>query len=96
MIKGSPGHWGYGLKQRSKTMNIKKFNRRFNTRRKSMERWHNLVIKLHEFEGIVNSYDGASPSEVKALKTIHRKLYECCTMAKEHLKEAENLEGFLR
>ena len=61
-----------------------------------MERWHSVVRKLHEFEGVINFYDGASPNEVKTLKTIHRKLYECCTMAKGHLEEAENLEEFLR
>ena len=74
----------------------RRFNRKFNTRRKSIERWHNIVMKLSEFEGLVNNYDGASPEEIRTLKAIHRKLYECQTVAKEHLREAENIDEFLR
>ena len=55
-----------------------------------MERWHNIVMKLSEFEGIVNNYDGASPGEIRTLKAIHKKLYECQTVAKEHLKEVQS------
>ena len=75
---------------------MNRFNRKFNTRRKSIERWHNIVMKLSEFEGLVNNYDGASPDEVRTLKVIHKKLYECQTVAKEHLREAENIDNFLR
>lgn len=75
---------------------MNRFNRKFNTRRKSIERWHKIATKLSEFEGIVNNYDGASPDEVRTLRTIHRKLYECCVLSKEHLREAENIEKFLR
>ena len=74
----------------------RKFNRNFNARRKSIERWHNIVRKLSEFEGLVNNYDGASPEEIRTLKAIHRKLYECQTSAKERLREAENIGKFLR
>ena len=65
-------------------------NRKFNTRRKRIERWHNIVMKLSEFEGLVNNYDGASPGEIRTLKAIHKKLYECQTVAKEHLKEVQS------
>ena len=75
---------------------MNRFNRKFNTRRKSIERWHNIVMKLSEFEGLVNNYDGASPDEVRTLKVIHKKLYECQTVAKEHLREAENIDNFLQ
>lgn len=64
----------------------RKFNHKFNTRLKSIRRWHIIVDKLFEFEGVINSYDGASPDEVKTLKLMHKKLYECCVMAKEHLR----------
>ena len=74
----------------------RKFNRKFNARRKRIERWHNIVKKLSEFEGLVNNYDGASPDEVQTLKAIHKKLHECQTVAKEHLREAENIDSFLR
>ena len=47
------------------------------------------MMRLSGFEGLINSYDGASPEEVQAMRTIHEKLYECYTIAKEHLKEAE-------
>lgn len=75
---------------------MNRFNRKFNTKLKSIERWHNILMKLCEFEGLVNNYDGASPDEVRTLKFIHRKLYECQHRAKEHLKEAENIDNFLR
>ncbi len=75
---------------------MNRFNRKFNTKLKSIERWHNIVMKLCEFEGLVNKYDGASPDEARTLKAIHKKLYECQRRAKEHLKEAENIDRFLR
>lgn len=74
----------------------RRFNRKFNIRRKRIERWYNIVMKLSEFEGLVNNYDGASPEDVRTLKAIHKKLYECQTVAKEHLREAENIDKFLR
>ncbi|MBR0150228.1 MAG: hypothetical protein IJP89_02565 [Synergistaceae bacterium] len=73
-----------------------RFNRRFNTRRKSLERWHEILARLNSFEGVINSYDGATPDEVKTLKAIHRKLYECRKLAEKGLKEAENLAQILR
>lgn len=66
-----------------------KFNRKFNARRKSLERWQEILSLLAGFEGVITSYDGASPNEICALKAIHRKLYECKQMAKKHLKEAD-------
>ena len=75
---------------------MKRTNRKFNTRRKSIERWHNIVMKLSEFEGLVNNYDGASPDEIRTLKAIHKKLYDCQLTAKEYLREAENIDSFLR
>ena len=73
---------------------MNRFNRKFNARRKNMERWRNIVNKLSEFEGLINNYDGASPDEVRTLKAIHKKLYECQTAAKEHLRKAENIDKF--
>lgn len=75
---------------------MNRFNRKFNARRKNMERWHNILMRLSGFEGLVNSYDGASPDDVRTMKVIHRKLYECSVMAKDRLKEVENIDGFLR
>ena len=66
-------------------MTNRKFNHKFNIRIKSLRRWTDIVNKLYEFEGVINNYDGASPGEVKTLKLMHRKLYECCILAKEHL-----------
>ena len=65
-----------------------KINRKFNTMRKRIERWHNIMEKLAEFEPLVHSLDGASPEEVQAIRMIHRKLYESSIVAKEQLKEA--------
>ena len=75
---------------------MNRFNRKFNARRKRMERWHSIVMRLSDFEGLINSYDGMTPEEVRAMRAIHRKLYECSVVAKERLKEAEDIVGFLR
>ena len=75
---------------------MNKFNRKFNTRCKKIARWCNIVSRLTDFEGIINSYDGASPEEVRTMKIIHKKLYECVYLAKAHLKEAKEIDGFFR
>ena len=75
---------------------MNRFNRKFNAKRKSMERWHMIVIKLSEFEGLINNYDGESSVGIRTLKAIHIWLYEFQVMAIERLKEAENIDGFLR
>ena len=75
---------------------MNKFNRRFNSRRKRIERWHNILTGLISFEGLINDYDGVTPADVRAMKDIHRKLYECSVTAKRQLKEAEQIDGFLR
>ena len=69
-----------------------KINRRYNTQRKRLERWYNIKTKLSEFEGLINSYDGASPEEVRVMRTIHAKLYECNVLTKEYVKENENVK----
>ncbi len=66
----------------------RKFNRKFNAWRKRFERWYVIKSRISEFEGIVNDYDGATPEDVKVLKEIHRKLYECQQMANESLKDS--------
>ena len=63
-----------------------KFTRKFNTKLKRIERWHTITAMLCEFEGVINNHDSASPEEIQIMKSIHRKLYECCVMAKGHLK----------
>ena len=75
---------------------MNKFNRKFNIRRKRQERWYGILMRLSDFEGLINNYDSASPEEIRAMRTIHSKLYECCVIAKEHLKEAENYGRVLR
>ena len=77
-------------------MNIQKFNRKFNARRKRIERWHNIAMRLSDFGGFITDYDGMTPEDVRAMICIHRKLYECCVIAREHLREAEDIDGFLR
>ena len=58
-----------------------------------MERWHSIVMRLSEFDGLINSYDGMTPEEVHAMRVIHRKLHECSVLACEYLKEAEKIES---
>lgn len=64
-----------------------KFTRKFNTKIKRIERWHNITAMLANFDGVINNYDSASPDEIHTMKSIHRKLYECSLMAKKHLTE---------
>ena len=75
---------------------MNRLNRKFNARRKRQECWYEILMRLSDFEGLINNYDSASPEEIHAMRTIHSKLYECCAIAKEHLKEAENYGKFLR
>ena len=66
---------------------MNRYNRKFNSWRKRFERWYVIKSRLSEFEGIVNDYDGATPEDVKVLREIHRKLYECQQMANEQLQK---------
>lgn len=66
---------------------MNRYNRKFNAWRKRFERWYVIKSRLSEFEGIVNDYNGATPEDVKVLREIHRKLYECQQMANERLKD---------
>ena len=75
---------------------MNRYNRKFNARRKRLERWYGIVMRLSDFEGLINSYDGMTPEEVYAMRMIHRKLYECSVIAKERLKEADDIDCFLR
>ncbi len=67
---------------------MNRYNRKFNAWRKRFERWYVIKSRISEFEGIVNDYDGATPEDVKVLKEIHRKLYECQQIANERLKDS--------
>ena len=75
---------------------MNKFNRKFRSRCVRYERWLMIARKLSEFEGLINSYDFASPDEIHALKEIHRKLYECYLMAKDFEEELRPYEQILR
>ena len=66
---------------------MNKLNRRLNQRIKRIKRWHCITSKLNEFEGVINDYDGATPEEVRKLRFIHERLYECCRLAKCYLEE---------
>lgn len=75
---------------------MNKFNRRFGAKCRRYERWHKILSKLSEFEGLVNNYESASPEEVRGLKEIHAKLYECQSAAKhfeEELRPYEHIYG---
>ncbi len=71
---------------------MNKFNRKFNARCRRYNRWNRIVMKLAEFEGLVNNYDSASPDEVRALREIHKKLYECQKTAKYYEEELRPYE----
>lgn len=62
-------------------------NYKFYQHIKRIRRWHCITSKLNEFEGIINDYDGANPEEIRKLKFIHERLYECYMLAKNFLEE---------
>lgn len=68
---------------------MNKFNRNFNTRVKQLQKWQNVLMRLLEFEGLVNSYDGLTPNQLHDIRRIHRKLLECQEIAKEHYLEVK-------
>ena len=67
-----------------------KYNRKFNSRIKRLNRWNDILMRLSAFEGLSNSFDGLTPHDVLALRFIHRKLLECQNIAKSHLQEVRN------
>lgn len=69
-----------------------RFNRKFNTRRKSLERWHDILDRLNSFQAVISNYDGATPDEIRDLKRIHSTLYELKRVAEKRIKGAMNLE----
>lgn len=75
---------------------MNKFNRRFNTKCRRYERWHRIVGKLNEFQGLINSYESASPEEIRVLREIHSKLYECLAAAKFFEEELRPYGQLLR
>ncbi len=62
-------------------------DRKFYARLKRITRWHVITSKLNEFEGLINDYDGATPEEIRKLRFIHERLYECCMLAKNYLEK---------
>ena len=44
-------------------------------------------MRLSEFEGLINSYDGLNPRDVVSLKIIHKKLFEAYSIAKKRKQE---------
>ena len=68
---------------------MNKSERKFYARLKRITRWHTLASKLSDFEGVINDYDAATPEEIRKLKFIHERLYECYRLAKNFLEEIE-------
>ena len=66
---------------------MNKFNRKFNSKLKRLKKWFDVLVRLSQFEGLINSYDGLNQQDVHAIRTIHRKLYECQDIAKQQLQE---------
>lgn len=75
---------------------MNKFNRKLNARIRRYERWQRIASKLTEFEGLINSYESASPEEVRDMKEIHNKLYEFYLTAKRYEEELRPYERILR
>ena len=89
-------HHNHNHNKPRRVLPLSRFTRKFNAQRIRYERWNKIVHMLSEFEGLINNYDHASPDEVRALKEIHRKLYECQKAAKHFEEELRPYERILR
>ena len=69
---------------------MNKFNRKFNSKIKRLNKWQIVLARLSAFEGLVNSYDGLNQQDVHDIRIIHRKLYECQNIAKQKLQEVQH------
>lgn len=56
--------------------------------------WHGMTTRLAEFASLIHHQEHLRPDDVRALKEIHRALYECYVVAKDmqvrHRKELGN------
>ena len=56
--------------------------------------WHSMTVRLAEFESLVHHREHLRPEDVRALREIHRALYDCYELSKGmqsmHKKELEN------
>ena len=56
--------------------------------------WHSMTVRLAEFESLVHHREHLRPEDVRALREIHRALYDCYEKSKDmqskHRKELEN------
>ena len=75
---------------------MNKYNRKFITRYKRFERWHNISCKLSEFNRLIKPFDGATPDDVQAMKEIHKRLHECRVISGEYLEATRINDRFLR
>ena len=66
---------------------MNKFNKQFNSKIKRFYKWQDVLTRLSTFEGLVNSYDGLTPNDVRSLRGIHSKLLECQDIAQSQLQE---------
>ena len=67
-----------------------KFNKQFNSKIKRLSKWQEVIMRLSEFEGLINSYDGLNPREVVSMKIIHKKLFEAYSIAKKRRNEVQH------
>ena len=66
-------------------------NEKYNGELSRVAFWHAMTTRLAEFESLVHQREHLRPEDVRALKEIHRALYECYKvsqdMQSEHRKE---------
>ncbi len=70
------------------------FKEKYNGELSRVAFWHSMTTRLAEFESLVHHREHLRPEDVRALKEIHRALYECYKVAQEmqrrHRKELED------
>ena len=63
-----------------------KFNRKFNSACSRLAFWHNITTTLAGFDNLLKSASNLTPDDMRTLKAIHRKLFECYSDANDRLQ----------
>ena len=72
------------------------FTKRFNRAASRLAFWQAMTARLAEFDSLVRRREHLTPEDVKALRQIHRALYECYSQAKTQKRQHEEALERLR
>ena len=65
---------------------MSKFNRKFNSACSRLAYWQDLTASIASLDTLMKPSACFTPDDVKALHTIHTKLFECFSLSKSRLQ----------